>query len=324
MSSLPEALLPPAPPRISYAAARDAALADPRVLATFEFAANVRASADPRAIQVRLPALLSPGRCEVWRVDTPVRSGREGTLRWSEGGGWLLVALEEAEGADGVEACGRRAYQRLLAHLGATSGWHVQRLWNHVDDINIGAGDAERYRQFCSGRRAGMAAGFPQGFPAATAVGHPERTGTLQVFCLAARMPGRRLENPRQLSAWRYPRQYGPVPPSFARAMRLPGGHGLAISGTAAIQGHASRHAGDLDAQLAETMVNLDVLLAAGGTASTLGARSVLKAYVRHGADLDRVDAFLAARVPEAARLVVQADICRRELLVEIEGWHFN
>ena len=62
------------------------------------------------------------------------------------------------------------------------------------------------------------------------------------------------LENPRQLAAWRYPRQYGPRPPTFARAMlapdavRLP----LMLSGTGAVVGHASLQDDDLQAQLGE------------------------------------------------------------------------
>jgi chorismate lyase/3-hydroxybenzoate synthase len=132
-----------------------------------------------------------------------------------------------------------------------------------------------------------------------------------------------RVENPRQVSAWRYPRQYGSTPPSFARAMSLPALDALAISGTAAVVGHASAHHDDLDAQLEETLVNLEALLASADMSAGFDTQSPLKAYVRHGADAARVHDFLQQRLPGVPVLLLHGDICRGELLVEIDGWRY-
>jgi chorismate lyase/3-hydroxybenzoate synthase len=197
------------------------------------------------------------------------------------------------------------------------------RVWNYLDAINDGVGDAERYRQFCTGRAAGMADAFA-GYPAATAIGVRDGRRVLQVYALAARTPGQPIENPRQVNAWRYPRQYGPAAPGFARAMLAPSAEPqLLISGTAAIVGHASHHAGDLAAQLDETLRNIDSLLATAHCAAPFGAQSPLKAYVRHHTDMAIVDGLLRSRLGEAVPLLLlQGDICRRELLLEIEGVH--
>jgi len=61
-----------------------------------------------------------------------------------------------------------------------------------------------------------------------------------------------------------YGRQYGPQPPSFARASpptdsRMP----LLLSGTASVVGHATLHAGSIAAQVDETFANFDALIAA-------------------------------------------------------------
>ena len=47
-------------------------------------------------------------------------------------------------------------------------------MWNYLDAINEGDGDAERYRQFCVGRARGL--GRPNGkrLPAATAIGRQQ------------------------------------------------------------------------------------------------------------------------------------------------------
>jgi hypothetical protein len=65
------------------------------------------------------------------------------------------------------------------------------------------------------------------------------------------------------VSAYDYPRQYGPAAPSFSRAALTPDPL-LLISGTASIVGHASVHLGDVTAQLEETLANLANRLRAG------------------------------------------------------------
>ncbi len=88
--------------------------------------------------------------------------------------------------------------------------------------------------------------------------------------------------------------------------------------------GHASRHEDDLDAQIEETLANLDSLLRQAAVPDAqLGAGSLLKAYVRDAADAAVLEAALRRRVPRLGGLLLLAgDICRRELLVEIDGSH--
>ncbi|HEY3519892.1 MAG TPA: pteridine-dependent deoxygenase, partial [Rhodanobacteraceae bacterium] len=247
---------------------------------------------DPRALRVPLSA---PGAAprEHWWVDAEVACGTEGAVRWSAGGGWLFAALDVHESEHGgIEAASEFAYRTLCGFAAAREERHLLRVWNYVHAINEGEGDSERYRRFCIGRGRGLAAHGIQSYPAATAIGHRDTQGLLQVYALCAMLPGEALENPRQVSAWRYPRQYGPTPPSFARALKLPNG-GLAISGTAAVVGHASQHGSDVAAQVRETCVNLRALLDASG-ARDFDSASPLKVYVRDPEDAAVIEAALA------------------------------
>lgn len=301
-----------------------ALLQEAGTLAVFGFGTGSERINDPRFVQVGLESFDAPTPVELWQVDGSVNSGTEGSLQWSTGDGWLFAAIELDEREHGgAAATAKRAYEQLREFLAAHSDQHVLRVWNYLGAINHGEGDAERYKHFCDGRAAGMGDCFAEGFPAATAIGHLGNTHLLQVYLLACDQSGGRVENPRQVSAWRYPRQYGRTPPSFARAMTLPALDALAISGTAAVVGHASAHQDDLDAQLTETLTNLEALLASAGMTAGFDTQSPLKIYIRHGADAARVRAFVQQRLPGVPVLLLHGDICRSELLVEIDGWRY-
>lgn len=311
--------------RVAYRAeSPTAALARPDTLALLDFDAADGAGTDPRHLRVPLRAPLGAAPCECWSVDAEVATGSDGDLRWAAGGGWRFVAIEVDEARfGGIEAASEYAYTVLPAHVTASPEPHFQRIWNYLDAINVGDGDRERYRLFCNGRARGLAVHGVIRYPAATAIGHHGTAGLLQVYALSAAAPGHALENPRQVSAWQYPRQYGPTAPSFARAMRLPHSDSLAISGTAAVIGHASHHHHDVTAQAEEAFANLRSLLERAELAA-FDAQSPLKVYVRHAQDVAAVEAALVRQLdPSVPRVLLQGDICRNELLVEIDGWRF-
>lgn len=314
-------------PRVSYRTGDKAALlAEPGALALFGFVPDTALGpvTEPGYFPVALEALGDLQALELWQVDGPVERGTEGAVRWSAGAGWLFAGIELDERDHGGPAgAAQLAYEQLHRLVAARAEKHVIRIWNYLGAINQGEGDAERYKHFCDGRAVGMGDFFAEGFPAATGIGHLGDAHHLQVYLLACDQPGRAVENPRQVSAWRYPRQYGRTPPSFARAMTLPGHDALAISGTAAVVGHASAHQDDLDAQLNETLTNLQVLLDSAGMPSGFSTSDPLKVYLRHAADAGRVRAFLQEHLAGVPMVLLHGDICRSELLVEIDGWRY-
>ena len=335
MSSAPD--LPPAPQRLAvdyiHAPGPQALLGMSETLAVLGFGALAPTSAaidDPRYLHVPLsPLREAAAPYEVWRSAGPVATGREGAIRYSHDGALMFGVLEWEEPDGGILHASAHAYAALVAFWRDSDYPHLLRIWNYFDAITLGEGDSERYRQFCVGRVQGLGDVDTRTLPAATAIGSRDGRRVLQVYWLAAREPGLPLENPRQVSAYRYPREYGPQSPSFARALLPPSPRvPLLLSGTASIVGHASQHADSLRAQLDETLTNLDSLLgAARERAPTLSPHldgtSRLKVYVRDATDADAVAAQLEARLgTRVPWLMLHADVCRRELLVEIEGMH--
>lgn len=307
------------PFRIRYAA--QATMQDEPLLAAFAIG---HGPADAAALRLPLP-IHEGGLChELWQASGPVIRREAHGAQIAEDGQLLAATwtLDEAEHG-GLEAAAEAVYGQI-AELTAESGYpHLVKVWHYLGAINEtpadGGCDDERYRRFCVGRAQALVPGQP--LPAATAVGIQALPHQLIVFLLAAKLEGTRIENPRQVPAFKYPRAYGPVSPSFSRAMLMPWGQ-LFVSGTAAVVGHASCHPENTGAQLRELVLNLDALVA---RAETVGGQrlvpAALKIYVRHRDDLAEVEALASRLFPvDCPRLTVLADISRADLRVEIEA----
>ncbi|MFV0671854.1 Rid family hydrolase [Variovorax sp. tm] len=272
---------------------------------------------------------------DVWHASgAQIESGTTGIARWRTDGHWLLGAIDLDESAEkqGLAELAHRAYRDLFKTLDQAGTPHLQRIWNYLPQINADGGGLERYRQFNLGRQeafleAGRAA-F-EGAPAACALGIHQ--GALSIRFLAGQRAPLPVENPRQVSAYRYPETYGPRSPTFSRAALADIGGGsiaLFISGTASIVGHETVHHGDVQEQTRETLRNLQAVVdAANARCSAKFSLSALDSvvYVRHPSDTARVRAIieeaLGSDAPMARHAVyLEADICRSDLLVEIEA----
>jgi chorismate lyase/3-hydroxybenzoate synthase len=267
---------------------------------------------------------------EIWRSPLPVSQHRAGRLVYSRNGEILFgcLANDQVE-SERFEPSVYQSYLRVLG-LVQTQGYpHLLRIWNHFPGIAGETKGLDRYRLFCRARARAFEkwfGGSTHRLPSASAVG--AHTGPLVIYFLAARQPGVPRENARQTSAYHYPPQYGPKSPSFARATLKDWGAEkcLYISGTASIVGHRSRHPGDPQAQLDEILRNLDVLIESTGAQESTGFRGLgnithLKTYIRHPAHLPGVRARLDQVFgSDVQRIHLQADICRPDLLLEIEA----
>lgn len=286
--------------------------------------------------------------CEVWRVAGPgvrlsngAARGSRVRYRFCEDLLFGSITIDErllpesaAHGAGGVDTGALQrateiAYQEIFRVLHETEHRHLIRVWNYLPEINREAGGDERYRLFNSARqlafrKSGQATVGT--VPAASALGSPAGS-PLSIYFLAARQPPTMIENPRQTSAYYYPPQFGRHSPIFSRAcvMHGSGGTNLFVSGTASIVGHETIHRGDVGAQTRETMANISALLdevnrVVGAVHYRLGGLK-FKVYVRQPADLDAIEGALSGSLPPSIPVVyLQADVCREDLLVEIEA----
>jgi len=292
------------------------------------------------------PALVSGAACltthmandvgsaaeEVWRTDRPVLSGTSGDAVYTEDGEHLFYAVR-LESQPIYRERVRQLYEDALRFTWERGYTELVRMWNQVGDINCpNAEGLEIYRDFCFGRAEAFAnwEGRFRQLPAATGIGKLSPGVDL---CFIATKPGRTvyLENPRQTPAYKYSPRYGPKSPTFARATFVRGENNgnLFVSGTASILGEDTAHVDDIARQTVETLRNIDVLVGndnlhrhgVDGGEYTVRDLDQVKVYVRDPKHVSVVRDICTLVFPADREIAYfNVDVCRPELLVEIEG----
>jgi enamine deaminase RidA (YjgF/YER057c/UK114 family) len=268
----------------------------------------------------------------------------------SEGVRWIHCAGVTGSRTDSGYGESFSAFQNLEQQLSVAGVDfdQVVRTWIYVNQITAGANGIQRYqemnrartdffRQIQFGRRHRGVRAPEKIYPASTGIGTSGTQITMSCLALDSHRPDvfiLPLENPQQTPACTYHARYSPQSPKFARAMAVVQGHFVAtlVSGTASIVDAKTVHAGDIVRQTEQTLDNIERLIALEnfaqhgmpGCGATLRDMAKLRVYVKQMEDYERCRAVVEARLANVPALYLQADVCRPDLLVEIEAVAFS
>jgi enamine deaminase RidA (YjgF/YER057c/UK114 family) len=225
----------------------------------------------------------------------------------------------------------------------------VIRTWIYLGDIVGPEGETQRYKElnrartdfynhfdFCRRHLPGTWNGRPA-YPASTGIGTEGKGVMLSGMALQTSrsdlvlLP---LENPQQTAACDYGQEYGYRSPKFARALAVAAGDSgtIFVSGTASITDAESRFVGDVEGQTGLTLDNIEALISHDnlkrqglpGHGATLQDLGIVRVYIKRKEDYQKVRAVCEARFGERPTIYAVADVCRPELLVEIEAIAFS
>lgn len=224
----------------------------------------------------------------------------------------------------------------------------VIRTWLYLGDIVGPEGETQRYMElnrartdFFRGIKFGKGMTLPGRdrpiYPASTGIGTDGRDIVMSCIALSTPRADVRLvalENPQQVSAFDYDSRFGEKSPKFARAMAVTQGPCaiIYVSGTASITDSETRHVGDVEGQTWLTLDNIAALISEGnlaahglpGMGATLDDLAFVRVYVKRAEDYAKVKAVCDVRLGELPSIYAVGDVCRDELLVEIEGIAFS
>ena len=104
------------------------------------------------------------------------------------------------------------------------------------------------------------------------------------------------------------------------------------VSGTASIVNAQTRYFGDVARQTEQTIENIERLIAPQnfarhgmpGAGAMLRDIAKVRVYVKNRADYEKCREVCERRLPRVPAIYLQADICRPDLLVEIEAVAFS
>lgn len=283
---------------------------------------------DCPVLWVDMPVFGSDAVYEVWNSNKPVKQYQDGSIIGAGNEDIFFGSISiQTDLAEDLSAVAQHAYACIFDFLQRSTCTYLLRVWNYFPGINSFEKGMERYHRFNIGRHEAFVRYNKkiEESPAACALG--SHGGPLVIYFLAARSPMLQIENPRQISAYHYPEQYGPRSPTFSRATLAfhDTARTLFISGTASILGCETVHLGSVSLQTRETLANIRALIDQAGQEGfepwDFRSNLALKAYVRYAEDFGVVRGIIQNEWGALEELVVlQADICRPDLLVEIEA----
>ena len=212
----------------------------------------------------------------------------------------------------------------------------IVRSWNYIENILGFDSDKQRYQEFNDVRSGVYGDTFKQkGYPAATGIGM-NRGGIILEFIAVKsdEVVTKPMDNPAQISAHNYSETVlvgeecmVKTTPKFERAryMELFDKKLIFISGTASILGEKTMGVGDAVKQTETTIQNIKQLY----SAKTLQKISDNKpktrfgharVYIKNREDFATIKKTFQTHFNNLPVVYIIADICRTDLLVEIEG----
>jgi hypothetical protein len=212
----------------------------------------------------------------------------------------------------------------------------IVRQWNYIENISQFEEEYQNYQAFNDSRSHFYAREeWSAGYPAATGIG--TQSGGVMVELIAFVGEGlinMALDNPLQIAAHTYSQVVllGAIDPCFGqrttpkfergRMIGVPDRLTIYISGTAAIRGESSHIAEDVMEQARITMENIDYLISPQNLPVEGVERTykLLRIYVKNPGQMEQVRTYMKANYPDILKIYICADICRDELLLEIEG----
>lgn len=279
------------------------------------------------------------------------------TMRYSSLGGIRYIVSDRTsvkqlytEGivADFLNGSIRQQSQDVLASLEAILLKEhmpidsIVRQWNYIEQITKITDETQHYQDFNDERSHFYAASdWNTGYPAATGIGTDFGGIMVEVdveFLKKSLEKIVPIDNPLQVAAHKYSQNVliGEVDPTFkvkttpkferAKAVVVYDCAKVYISGTAAIRGEESLTDVGIEQQTITTLENIEYLISKknlsdhGVCVRNEPEIQVMRIYLKYERDMEAARAIVEQKYAHVPAIYVLTDVCRDELLIEIEG----
>jgi len=262
----------------------------------------------------------------------------------------IFISGIQCDYTAGVEAAYEKVYS-IMDEILSSEGLNfsnVVRQWNYIErilqEVKVEGLTRQHYQIFNDIRSKYYGrAEFNAGYPAATGIGCIAGGVTLSFYAIPD-SPGTVIipvDNPQQEPAFCYPDQVlvgeasvsfkSKTTPKFVRAKHIEtvSGHITFISGTAAIRKEKTVAPDCVKTQLQvtleniETLISLDNLKKSGVVELRQERIAYYRAYLKDNSNMEEIVHKCEELLPGIPNLFLISDICRKDLLIEIEAYAF-
>jgi len=274
---------------------------------------------------------------EVWKMQI-ITAGENNAALFTNGDSRFLVGMAQSNQDLSCKVNSEKVFsdlESLLQQAGMGMG-NIVRQWNYLEDILGFDGEEQRYQEFNNVRSKFYGDTFlEKGYPAATGIGM-NRGGVIIEFVAveSIKVISKPVDNPGQISAHKYSEKVLvgdecvlKTTPKFERARYLENKDKklILISGTASIVGEKTIGVDDPAMQTEVTIENIkrlysDEVLKAISENKLEAKYGHARVYVKHRKDFAAIKRTFKKHYGNLPVVYIIADICRNDLLVEIEG----
>ncbi|MFC2130928.1 hypothetical protein ACFLSQ_05800 [Bacteroidota bacterium] len=283
-------------------------------------------------IDDKFDVLKSSNNCKIIKVDGVIE---------------LYTSVSSDNQTNNIKACSTSAHNKLKVILSDNifSINDIVRQWNYIADI-LNNDDIQHYQEF-NNQRTGFykTVKWDYGYPAATGIG--TRAGGIGINLIAAKSSANYevypIKNPKQTDAHSYSEKVlrgskeglSKTTPKFERGKIIITNNyiDIYVSGTAAIIGENTIPEMDVKSQTRTTIENILSLVSIENLRNSIPEKyhsrlkylfneisfSYIRAYVKQEENIPEVEKICHKYLGDTPTIFVVADICRGNLLVEIE-----
>ena len=274
-------------------------------------------------INTGLLSLNSQNLHEIWKVNEKVNIEKFNDIQISQSDNYMFgfSVIKKIGSYEEIKVNIAKQYNDFF-EVSKQKKMKVLKIWHYLpkllDDYD---NKKTNYSLLCEARESVYKSIYTKcNYPAATVIGI-KGENILIYFFSAVCEKYKAIENTRQVSSYNYPMNIFLEKPMFSRAVSFIPNNSMTnkilVSGTASIKGYESMHSKNILRQLDETLENYNTFFDDKKNLS-----NIARVYMSSTSDnnIQLVSNVLNKKFGENNYALLKGDICRPELLIEIEG----
>jgi len=270
-----------------------------------------------------IPSINRKKTYEIWEVKEDVKRSKYNNINISQTKDYIfgVCKINNSGTYEEIKVEIEKQYNNFF-EISKKYEMRLIKIWHYIPDLlKVYRNKKTNYSLLCEARESIYKKYYKNlNYPAATVIG--TNSNNILVYFFSVRCNSyKSIENSRQVSSYNYPQNIFLEKPMFSRAVsfKLSGDlkKQIIISGTASIRGYESVYTKDVLNQLNESILNYLTFMPEGDTTS-----NVCRVYLAksQSANVKFIVEALDKIIGSENYVLLEGDICRKELLVEIEG----